>query len=104
MGVIANDPSCETLLVALPVSWNDHTAFSVRTFDTVMVEPTATRVFDRLPLGYGHDPLGNVAAEPMELIGAKRPAIVARTIAEITGRSTDVLFIVALQLLRRVIR
>src|ERR1700722_11529273 len=58
MGFAASVPYPPTLPVASPVSLKDHTCFSVDTFASVIVDPTASRLFARLPFEYGHDPTG----------------------------------------------
>jgi hypothetical protein len=43
-------------LVALPLRSNDHAFFNLDTLASVIVEPTASRVFAKSAFEYGHEP------------------------------------------------
>jgi bifunctional DNA-binding transcriptional regulator/antitoxin component of YhaV-PrlF toxin-antitoxin module len=66
IGVAASEPKSDTPLAAGPVIGNDQAFLSLATFAEVIVEPAASRVFEGLALGYGHEPDGvgvDVAAD-----------------------------------------
>src|ERR1700686_1636048 len=79
MGVSANEPRCARLFAALPVSLKDQASFSDDTFCNEMVEPPATRVLARLPLGNDQDGDGGpaAAATVMGPLAVTRATIVA---------------------------
>src|SRR5581483_10336721 len=56
IGFAVSDPYGVTPSAAFPVSLNDHACVSRDTFDEVIVEPVAFRVFARSSFEYGHDP------------------------------------------------
>src|ERR1700677_759389 len=57
MGFAASVPYPPTSPGALPVSSNDQAFFSVETLESVIVDPAASRVFDKSAFEYGHVPV-----------------------------------------------